>query len=255
MKIYGSPCPLIGVLHADDKGMQYQLTENRIKMVRVSKNNQYLGSDYDHTFQTITKMFEESEQCDISGSIPMPQTPGTITFSPMNQRNIYYTLMNNLPDIAQSYSLRHKFTHIYFGGDHTDQKLLKKFGFDDLDLFNRATLPDFVDDKNVHFDYFIKIIPHILYDELWGTSTMTYQYSLSYLSRPNNPHMRGEQFPSVTLRFEISDVTIKVTLQNKSFLHFLTHICAIIGGVFVIFSLLSRILNVLFDACTEEKKN
>ena len=53
--------------------------------------------------------------------------------------------------------------------------------------------------------------------------------------------------PMILVKYEFSPITMRVTLQGRDYLHFLTHICAIIGGVFVVFSILNSILTSIFD--------
>ena len=47
--------------------------------------------------------------------------------------------------------------------------------------------------------------------------------------------------PIILIRYEFTPITMRVTIQKRDYLHFLTHICAIIGGIFVIFSIINKV--------------
>jgi len=235
----------MGITHID--------TYNNIQYTRFDKQHKVINQPFDTSLQTATKMLSDNEGCEINGFIPIRRTPGVVVISPRNYRQMYFSLLVlDNQDGSKNFSLRHKFFYIIFGEKDLDKSVLNRFGFNNVEEFNRKDLPNYQNSDKVNFDYFIKIIPHILYDESTGKRIITYKYSISYNERPK---VHGQDVPMISLKFDISDVTILVTLINKSFFHFLTHICAIVGGVFVIFSIVNRIsLYVLDGFVSDENK-
>jgi hypothetical protein len=79
----------------------------------------------------------------------------------------------------------------------------------------------------------------MLVDENWGSTYYAYSFSLSSKSTPFDPNY--DEMPIVTIRYEFSPIMMKVTHLKRDYLHFLTHVSAIIGGVFVVFSIINRL--------------
>ncbi len=73
-------------------------------------------------------------------------------------------------------------------------------------------------------------------------------------TREREHNSDGQEMPIVIFHYDLSPITMKFTLQRKSFAHTLTHICAIVGGVYVIFSILNRILLAFCDFSASDKK-
>ena len=122
----------------------------------------------------------------------------------------------------------------------TPEKVVKRFELDP-NLFFRSFIDinTFNDKEVLNYNYFIKIIPYMLVDENWGSTYYTYSFSLSSKSTQFNPHY--DEMPIVTIRYEFSPIMMKVTHLKRDYLHFLTHVSAIVGGVFVVFSIINRI--------------
>lgn len=99
----------------------------------------------------------------------------------------------------------------------------------------------------MNYNYFIKIIPYMLVDENWGSTYYAYSFSLTSKSTPFNAY--HDEMPIVTVRYEFSPIMMKVTHLKRDYLHFLTHVSAIVGGVFVVFSIINRIAtNFLYNS-------
>ena len=49
--------------------------------------------------------------------------------------------------------------------------------------------------------------------------------------------------PIVLLKYGFSPVTMRVPIPKRDYLHFLMHVCAIVGGIFVAFSIFNRFLS------------
>jgi len=49
--------------------------------------------------------------------------------------------------------------------------------------------------------------------------------------------------PAIYFRYDLSPVFVTITQENKSFLHFLVQVCAIIGGVFTVAGIIDSVLH------------
>lgn len=55
--------------------------------------------------------------------------------------------------------------------------------------------------------------------------------------------MSGESgMPGIFFQYELSPLMVKYTEKDRSFGHFITNLCAIIGGVYTVAGLLDKIL-------------
>jgi hypothetical protein len=52
----------------------------------------------------------------------------------------------------------------------------------------------------------------------------------------------GGQLPGVFFNYELSPIRVRIEERSRSFLHFLTRVCAIIGGVFTIMGVVDRLV-------------
>jgi hypothetical protein len=91
--------------------------------------------------------------------------------------------------------------------------------------------------KAVSYSYFLKIVP-TTYEYLDGrVINNTYQYSVTKSAKVVSG-ANTQSLPGVFISYELGPIMIKFIEKSKSFSHFLTSICAIIGGLFTIAGML-----------------
>merc|ERR1712232_496004 len=95
------------------------------------------------------------------------------------------------------------------------------------------------------YQYFVKVVPTI-YESSDQTTINTNQFSVTEHTRqvstkssnPQGGHNHGGGggggLPGVFFMYDLSPIMVKFTERRKSFAHFLTGVCAIIGGVFTV---------------------
>ena len=89
------------------------------------------------------------------------------------------------------------------------------------------------DFSTMMFQYFVKVVPTV-YRKLSGESVWSNQYSFTKHKRTIN-RMRGEDGkPGMFVQYDLSPMLVQYTEKRRSFTHFLTSVCAIIGGVFTV---------------------
>jgi len=138
----------------------------------------------------------------------------------------------------------HHFTHEELAGFNSSHHIHHfSFGED----FPGSTYP--LDDVKViipegemyRYIYFLKIVP-TTYKYLSGRVLQSYQFSVT--SEKNLVNINVQRFwqPGVFFKYSYSAYQVTYKEQRRSFAHFLTRCCAIIGGVFVVSGLLSSLL-------------
>jgi hypothetical protein len=137
----------------------------------------------------------------------------------------------------------HNFYHIkkYFGqidnGQHTIFNMFMKDGRVNNDLKNQ------VEDVSQDYFYFLKVVPHRFIDktrESWQAHS-SYSYSLNHNKKEN-----GRDSPSVTLILDYAPINMIITKSWRPLGQFMTDMCSIVGGVFIICGLLNGFFNRLF---------
>jgi len=95
----------------------------------------------------------------------------------------------------------------------------------------------------VHFNYYkyISVVPHIFMDT--STSDQVDYRSYSYaLTINKKPAELQPELNMVMMIFEFSPVSMSITKSNALVSRFIIGICAIVGGVFVVFGLINSSL-------------
>lgn len=103
------------------------------------------------------------------------------------------------------------------------------------------------------FQYFVKVVP-TTYTNINGEEINTNQYSVTENSKRaktaeehqadekgHAPHTDDRGLPGFYVMYDLSPVMIKFVEHRRSFAHFLTGVCAIVGGVYTVAG--------LFDSC------
>lgn len=111
------------------------------------------------------------------------------------------------------------------------------------------------------FQYFIKVVPTI-YEGLDGTFINTNQFSVTEHYRilankgetghglPGKFHLflcmrLTDLFVGVFFMYDLSPIMVKFTERQRSFAHFLTSVCAIVGGVFTVAGIIDSLVYLL----------
>ena len=196
--------------------------------------------------EDLVRAVKSNEGCAFVGKIRVNQVPGEFHISFHNYRSLWRDFNQRHKDLVSKIRLSHSFKSLSLGD--TSEKIVKRFELDPQ-LFFRSfdNINTFNDKELLNYNYFIKIIPYMLVDENWGSTYYAYSFSLTSKSSPFNPY--HDEMPIVNIRYEFSPIMMKVIHLKRDYLHFLTHVSAIVGGVFVVFSIINRIAtNFLYNS-------
>eukprot|EP00232_Nephroselmis_pyriformis_P005776 CAMPEP_0182908472 /NCGR_PEP_ID=MMETSP0034_2-20130328/35229_1 /TAXON_ID=156128 /ORGANISM="Nephroselmis pyriformis, Strain CCMP717" /LENGTH=203 /DNA_ID=CAMNT_0025044653 /DNA_START=3 /DNA_END=611 /DNA_ORIENTATION=- len=87
------------------------------------------------------------------------------------------------------------------------------------------------------FKYFLKVVP-TQYSPLKGREMHTNQYSVTeYYTEGSST---DGQLPAVYFLYDLSPITVSITEKKRAVAHFLTRICAVVGGVFAVTGMLDK---------------
>ena len=234
------PCNLVS-LDQEDTLRNHRLdisdTIKKYKIKNKKISNDLFKNDKHNNYNNLINAINSNEGCFINGYVDISKVPGNIHLSFHNYASEWNSLTMTKRDLANKINLNHKFNDFYFG--KIGKRYISRFQKKTKGFF-RSDLPNFLDLKTVNnFDYFIKIIPYQFVDENRGVTKYSYEYSISY--KESDYVEERDDMPIILIRYEFTPITMRVTIQKRDYLHFLTHICAIIGGIFVIFSIINKV--------------
>eukprot|EP00347_Sterkiella_histriomuscorum_P011402 403372594 len=194
------------------------------------------------------------ESCNIKGRIKLERVTGQIIMNFQNRVGFVQELQRSKPDVAAKLSFGHVINSLTFGEPHQQNAIKKRFGNTDHTQFD---MMDFVEDSLYENDkgsrdyfYFFKLVPHVFIDEINLEQYQSFSYSLNHNSKAS----QVQNFPQITMIYDFAPVNMKITKQQRDLSRFLVNVsqydlfisymqlCAIIGGIFVIFGLINRLL-------------
>lgn len=103
-------------------------------------------------------------------------------------------------------------------------------------------------DQVSHDNYFkfVSVVPHVFIDTSKNFEGKDVDYrSYSYAFSENRKEAEDKTLCMVWFIFEFSPVSMLISKSDQPLARFLINICAIVGGVFVVFGFVNGILNTL----------
>ena len=236
------PCNLLSLDTVDVINNHKGDISDTITKKKFYENGGNYGQNYvtNRDIADLVRAVNDREGCAFVGKIKVNQVPGEFHISFHNYRALWRDFNQKYKNLVPKIRMSHNFKSLSLGD--TAEKVVKRFeldpslffrSFDDINTFNDK------DKELLSYNYFIKIIPYMLVDENWGSTYYAYSFSLTSKSTPFQAYR--DEMPIVTVRYEFSPIMMKVTHLKRDYLHFLTHVSAIVGGVFVVFSIINRI--------------
>ncbi|CAE6491953.1 unnamed protein product [Rhizoctonia solani] len=219
---------------------------------------------------------QSSEGCRLSGRIRVYKVNGNFHFSPgrsfLTHQGLAYDLVPYLRD-GHHHDFGHYIHEFHFEGEREVEDewrggnrgtaWRKKVGLDKHPLEgvyahvadHRYSEDNKAKASNWMFHYFMKVVS-TEYTHLDGDVVRAYQYSVTSHERDIRPHhdydpLRDangiktthgyEGLPGATFQFDVSPMMVAHKERSKSFAHFATSLCAIIGGVLTLGAIIDSV--------------
>lgn len=170
----------------------------------------------------VDRLKNMDEGCRLYGHVEVNKVAGNIHVAPgksFQQQHMHVHDLNPFMANMGKFSTSHKIHRLSFGTEFPD--IINPL--DDLDRNDR--------DEPIMYQYFVKVVP-TRYNYLNGTELDTNQFSVTQHEKLITPNSQG--LPGVFFQYDISPMLVIYTQTHKSFLHFLTGVCAIVGGIFTV---------------------
>ncbi|KAJ6700250.1 ENDOPLASMIC RETICULUM-GOLGI INTERMEDIATE COMPARTMENT PROTEIN [Salix purpurea] len=98
------------------------------------------------------------------------------------------------------------------------------------------------------FKYYIKVVP-TEYRDISKEVLSTNQFSVTEYFSPMTDFDRT--WPAVYFLYDLSPITVTIKEERRGFLHFITRLCAVLGGTFALTGMLDRWMCRLLEALTK----
>lgn len=171
--------------------------------------------------------------CRIEGFVRVKKVPGNLVISARSGAHSF--------DASQM-NMSHVISHLSFGKKISPRLLsdLKRMGpylggsHDKLN--GRSYMSHRVSNENVTIEHYLQIVK---------TEVESHHHKMveEYEYTAHSSLVHSVDIPVAKFHFELSPMQVLITENSKSFSHFLTNICAIIGGVFTVAGILDSILH------------
>ncbi|XP_065063686.1 endoplasmic reticulum-Golgi intermediate compartment protein 3-like isoform X2 [Rhopilema esculentum] len=173
---------------------------------------------------------QKNEGCRVFGYVEVSKVAGNFHIAPGKSFQQHHVHVHDLqPFGGMQFNLTHHIKHLSFGepypGVHNP--------LDD-------TLIDAVESSTM-YQYFVKVVPTV-YKKLGGGEVWTNQYSYTKHKRSVRQLTGEHGLPGVFVLYELSPMLVQYTEKRRSFMHFLTGVCAIVGGVFTVAGLIDSMI-------------
>ncbi|KAK0396582.1 hypothetical protein QR680_001774 [Steinernema hermaphroditum] len=176
---------------------------------------------------TNTQQEDEGTACRIHGRVPVSKAKGDrLVISVGKSMGIGGLFAHFEGAATNTGNISHRIERLHFGeripGLVSPLAGTEKFSLSGNDVYR----------------YYLKVIPtRIFHSGLFSGSTLTYQYSVTFLKKESKPneHAHG----AIIIDFEFVPTVIEVRQDRTSFTQLLVRLCAIIGGVFATSSILT----------------
>ncbi|XP_076291836.1 endoplasmic reticulum-Golgi intermediate compartment protein 3 isoform X2 [Lasioglossum baleicum] len=170
-----------------------------------------------------------TQGCQFYGYMEVNRVGGSFHIAPGDSFSVNHVHVHDAqPYTSAQFNMTHKIRHLSFG----------------LNIPGKTNPMDHTTvvatEGAMMFYYYIKIVP-TTYVRANGSTLLTNQFSVTRHVRKVSVFSESGM-PGIFFSYELSPLMVKYTEKAKSFGHFATNTCAIIGGVFTVAGLVDALL-------------
>ncbi|KAL8625220.1 Endoplasmic reticulum-Golgi intermediate compartment protein 3 [Nucella lapillus] len=173
---------------------------------------------------------EKNEGCRAHGYLEVNKVAGNFHFAPGKSFQQHHVHVHDIQAFGgQKFNISHHINHLSFGNNYPGI-------VNPMDGAHEAA-----EEWQMMFQYYVKVVP-TTYISLTTEALYTNQFSVTKHSKQGAGEGNEEKLPGVFFIYELSPMMVKYTEKQRSFMHFVTGICAIIGGIFTVAGLIDALI-------------
>ena len=186
------------------------------------------GLLYDESHARLTRV-EAAPGCVLAGSVRVKGLPGSLHVSAQRSAGFDGRMQFTVdPTAARAFNASHTIRRLSFGPRFPGQ-------VSPLEAVSSAPTQ-----APAAFQYHLRVVPTV-YEPLAGPPIDSRQYSASDFVAEYEPRAAPHVHPGLWLRYDFSPTMVRRVEVRRTFLQFLTSLCALLGGVFTIFGLVDQV--------------
>ncbi|KAI4305527.1 hypothetical protein L6164_028891 [Bauhinia variegata] len=215
--------------HNHDHGKDHhEDSENKIHL-------QGFDESTENTIKKVKEAITRGEGCRVYGVLDVQRVAGNFHIS-VHGLNIH--VAQTIFDGSKNVNVSHVIHDLSFGPKYPGLH-------NPLDGTTRI-----LHDTSGTFKYYIKVVP-TEYRYISKEVLPTNQFSVTEYFSPMTDSART--WPAVYFLYDLSPITVTIKEERRSFLHFITRLCAVLGGTFALTGMLDRWMYRLMEALTKPK--
>ncbi|XP_075757535.1 endoplasmic reticulum-Golgi intermediate compartment protein 3 isoform X2 [Pelodiscus sinensis] len=173
---------------------------------------------------------QKNEGCQVYGFLEVNKVAGNFHFAPGKSFQQSHVHVHDLQSFGlDNINMTHYIKHLSFGRDYPG--LVNPLDGTDVTAQQASMM----------FQYFVKVVPTV-YMKVDGEVVRTNQFSVTRHEKIANGLIGDQGLPGVFVLYELSPMMVKLTEKHRPFTHFLTGVCAIVGGVFTVAGLIDSLI-------------
>lgn len=186
------------------------------------------------TVKNIRRALQDREGCQVFGVLDVERVAGNFHVS---IHGMSVNVANQVFDGPSKVNVSHIIHDLSFGPKYPGIK-------NPLDGTVRILQED-----SASFKYFIKVVP-TEYRYISGRVLATNQFSVTEYDTPITS--RDLNWPGVYFVYDLSPITVTITEKRRNFGHFLTRLCAVLGGTFAVTGMLDKWIHRLLESALKD---
>jgi hypothetical protein len=190
--------------------------------------------------KNVKRVLNAKEGCKISGALRVQKVAGNFHIAPGHGAQQAFAHVHDVVSgEAILFDISHKINYLSFGKHYPGRidPLDNADRFHPIRTLLSTFMPDFVDGGI--YQYYVKVVP-TSYRFLNGTEVPSNQYSVTEYA--SSVRAKPNALPGVFFFYDVSPLRVDFREERRSFSHYITQLCAIIGGVFTVAGLIDRFL-------------
>ncbi|XP_014406179.1 PREDICTED: endoplasmic reticulum-Golgi intermediate compartment protein 3 isoform X2 [Myotis brandtii] len=185
---------------------------------------------------------QKNEGCQVYGFLEVNKVAGNFHFAPGKSFQQSHVHVHDLQSFGlDNINMTHYIRHLSFGEDYPGI-------VNPLDRTNVTALQVLSSPCSLHdVPVLCEGGAHSVHEARWAAPLpfqvlRTNQFSVTRHEKVANGLLGDQGLPGVFVLYELSPMMVKLTEKHRSFTHFLTGVCAIIGGMFTVAGLIDSLI-------------
>jgi hypothetical protein len=173
----------------------------------------------------------DGEGCRIYGKIQVAKIQGNFHLAPGAALNVHHAHYHNMHSLSSStFDTTHTINHLSFGQSFPG----KQYPLDGQ---------SFASEKGgIQHTYTLKLVPTMYVFGVTDNGRTDFSYQFSVTKTIKDTVAQGRGVPGLFVFFDFSPLMVKLEERQQSLSHFLVSLCAIIGGVYTVASLVDSFI-------------